>query len=199
MLFNYQLMNFEESRLYIIDRLQSELRPNLYYHCLNHTLDVLESAIRLAKMEMIEEHERMLIKTAALYHDSGMLYAYDGHEEASVRLANSVLPGFGFSEKDISTINGMIMATRLPQTPNNKLEQILCDADLDYLGRDDFFMISHRLKLEWHERGQIQVLRDWYHGQIAFLSNHFYFTDSAKKLRRQKKIDNLNEIKALFS
>ncbi len=192
-------MNFEESRLYVIDRLQSELRPNLYYHCLNHTLDVLESAIRLAKMEMIGEHEMMLIKTAALYHDAGMLYAYDGHEEASVRLANSVLPGFGFSEKDISIINGMIRATRLPQTPNNKLEQILCDADLDYLGRDDFFMISHRLKLEWHERGQAQVLRDWYHGQIDFLSNHFYFTDSAKKLRRQKKIDNLNEIKALFS
>lgn len=192
-------MNFEESRLYIIDRLQSELRPNLYYHCLDHTLDVLESAIRLAKLEMVGEHGMMLIKTAALFHDSGMLYAYNGHEEASVRLANAVLPGYGFSGDDIAAIKGMIMATKLPQSPDNKLEQILCDADLDYLGREDFFMISHRLKLEWHERGQVQTLRDWYHGQIDFLSNHTYFTDSAKKLRRKKKIDNLNEIKALFS
>ena len=33
-------------------------------------------------------------------------------------------------------------ATKIPQTPLTKLEEIICDADLDYLGREDFFEIS---------------------------------------------------------
>lgn len=192
-------MNFEGARSYVLDRLRSELKPNLYYHCLQHTVDVLESAIRLAKMEMVSEEELILLKTAALYHDSGMLFAYDGHEEASVRLASSVLPGFGYSEQDIEKVNGMIMATKLPQNPQNKAEQILSDADLDYLGREDFFMISHRLKLEWSDRGLKQTLKEWYVGQVEFLSNHSYYTASAKKTRREKKLDNLQQIEALLS
>lgn len=192
-------MNLEEARSYILERLSTELNPNLFYHTLEHTLDVLEAAMRIAKKENITGDETLLIKTAALYHDSGMLVTYDGHESASVDIACSVLPGFGYSANQIEAVKGMIMATKLPQNPHNKLEEILCDADLDYLGRDDFFMISHRLKQEWHVRGHQQSLKEWYHGQIAFLSNHVYFTDSAIQLRRPKKIDNLNQIKALFT
>jgi len=192
-------MNFEEARSYILERLSTELSPGLFYHSLEHTLDVLESAIRIAKKEQFTGSDMLLIKTAALYHDAGMLLTYDGHEKASAEIARSVLPGFGYSAKQIAAVEGMIMATQLPQNPQNKQEEVLCDADLDYLGRDDFFMISHRLKQEWHIRGHQQSLKEWYIGQIAFLSNHVYFTDSAKQLRRPKKIDNLDQIKALFS
>jgi len=192
-------MNFEDARSYILERLSTELNPNLFYHTLDHTLDVFESAIRIAKKENIPENDIPLIKTAALYHDSGMLVTYDGHESASVDIAQRVLPGFGYSVQQMEVIKGMIMATKLPQNPHNKLEKVLCDADLDYLGRDDFFMISHRLKQEWHVRGHQQSLKEWYNGQIAFLSSHVYFTESAIELRRPKKIDNLNQIKALFT
>jgi hypothetical protein len=92
----------------------------------------------------------------------------------------------------------MIMATMLPQHATNKLEMIICDADLDYLGRDDFFMISHRLKLEWHEMGQTSRLIEWYKGQIEFLEGHHYFLESTKELRQAKKEENLAEIKELF-
>jgi predicted HD phosphohydrolase len=161
-------------------------------------VDVLESAIRIGKLEGMSGHDLLLLKIAALYHDAGMLLAYDGHEEASVGIVDSVLPEYGFKLADITRINNMIRATKLPQKPHNIMEMVLCDADLDYLGRDDFFMISHRLKLEWHERGFKQTLKEWYFGQIDFLSNHKYFTKSAIDLRRPKKIKNLREVEALF-
>lgn len=192
-------MNFEEARAYILERLKSELRPDLYYHSLQHTVDVMESAIRIGKKEGVNDHEMLLIKTAALYHDAGMLHAYDGHEEASVNIVEATLPEYGFIRADIDQINSMIMSTKLPQDPHSKLEMVLCDADLDYLGREDFFMISHRLKMEWSDRGFKQTLREWYRGQITFLTNHRYWTKSAIDLRRPGKIKNLREIEALFS
>lgn len=192
-------MNFEEARAYIIDKLQNELRPELYYHSLQHTIDVLESANGLAKTEGVTAEELILIRTAALYHDAGMITTYEGHEAASVELAERVLPDFGYTAKQIKQIAGMIMATKLPQTPHNILECILCDADLDYLGSDRFYMVSHRLKQEWHVRGNVFSLKQWYQGQVAFLNSHTFFTASAKALRDEKKLQNLKEIEELFA
>jgi len=86
----------------------------------------------------------------------------------------------------------MIMATKIPQTPLNHLEQIMADADLDYLGRDDFQVISDRLFQEL----EIPDKNKWNKIQIAFFEKHSYFTESAKRLRNDKKQENLAKIKA---
>jgi len=192
-------MEYELAKEYIVDRLDKELSPSLYYHSLSHTFDVYESATRLARMENLSTHDLRLLQTAAFYHDSGMLMTYDGHENASIEIVNEVLPGYNYNNEDIHKINQMIMATKLPQNAHSKLEKIICDADLDYLGRDDFFLIAHRLKLEWLERGTKHTLRQWYEGQIKFLEQHRYFTQSAKQLRLEKKKQNLKEIWELFN
>lgn len=192
-------MDYELAKEYIVKRLQKELSPTLYYHSLSHTFDVYESATRLAEMESVSEHELRLLQTATFYHDAGMLLTYEGHEKASTEIANEMLPVYNYSRQDIEAVNKMIMATKLPQNAHTLPEKIICDADLDYLGRDDFFLIAHRLKLEWMERGTKNTLRQWYEGQIQFLEHHHYFTESARKLRLQKKKKNLGEIKELFN
>ncbi len=192
-------MEYELAKEYIVKRMDKDLSPFLYYHNLSHTFDVYESARRLAEMEKVSEHNLKLLQTACFYHDSGMLLRYDGHEQASTEIASQVLPGFGYTREDIKMINSMIMATKLPQNAHSLIEMIICDADLDYLGRDDFFMIAHRLKLEWMERGTKHTLRQWYQGQIEFLGQHRYFTQSAIKLRLEKKKKNLAEIRELFN
>lgn len=192
-------MDFELAKQYIIRRMERELDSTLYYHSLNHTNDVYNSATRLAEMEGVNSDDLKLLQTAACYHDSGMLITYKGHEKASTQIAAEVLPEYNYSIEEIEIVNKMIMATKLPQNADSHLEKIICDADLDYLGRDDFFMIAHRLKLEWKERGSDNTLREWYEGQIQFLENHRYFTESAKSLRLKKKKQNLKEIRELFS
>lgn len=192
-------MDFEGTKRYILDQLQKGLKPTLYYHDINHTLDVYHSVERIAGLEKVSKHEELLIKTAALFHDSGMLRTYTGHEAASCEIANETLPKFGYQANDIEWICKMIMTTKLPQSASEKLEMILCDADLDYLGRDDFYMISHRLKLEWNLlKINPTTLREWYELQVRFLENHSYFTKAAIESRNAGKQYNLEQIKELI-
>jgi len=191
-------MNFEGAKNFILEKLKKELKPTLYYHDLHHTLDVYHSVERIAALEKVNSTELLLLKTAAMYHDCGMLRAYVGHEEASCEIADEYLPGFGYKPEEIKVINRMIMATQLPQNASDHLEQIICDADLDYLGRDDFFMISHRLKLEWNlQKFNTTTLKEWYKLQINFLGNHQFFTKSAIETREEMKQQNLNQIKEI--
>lgn len=188
-------MNYEAAKKYILNKLERELDPKLTYHSVNHTLDVLESAVRLADMESLPEKELLLLKTACVFHDCGMLVTYRGHEEASVKICGECLPTFGYSEEDTAVVCRMILTTKLPQCASEPLDKILCDADLDYLGRPDFFMIAHRLKYEWDIlKIHPTSLQEWYKIQRDFLSAHRYFTVSAIRLRQSFKMDNLKQI-----
>lgn len=193
-------MDYTGAKDFIVRKLREELKPELLYHSIEHTFDVLESAERIGTLENINGHEITLLKTAALFHDSGMLIQYIGHEEASTVLTKKYLPEFGYSDDDIRIINDMIMTTKLPQSAQTHLEKILCDADLDYLGRDDFFMIAHRLRYEWNklEINQTNLLK-WYEMQYNFLTNHKYFTKAALSTRNEKKAQNIADVKELLS
>jgi len=192
-------MDFAGAKSYILEKMERELNPDLVYHCLDHTLDVFSAALKIAEMEGVSGKDLILLKTAAVYHDSGMLLRYVGHEDASIEIIREILPRFEFSEEDIGTIAIMIGTTKLPQGADTFLAKILCDADLDYLGRDDFFMTSHRLRHEWDTLNINKLtLYDWYQLQIRFLESHEYFTKCAIKLRQKKKLENLKQIKDLL-
>ena len=135
-------MKYPEARDFIIKKLSNELDPDLTYHSIEHTLDVLNAAGNFAELESISAHDRIILETAALFHDSGMLTTYISHEDASVDIARKYLPEYGYETRDIDLISDMIITTKLPQSASTFLEKILCDSDLDYLGREDFFMIG---------------------------------------------------------
>lgn len=189
--------DFKEIYSHVTSILRQELAPTLVYHNVYHTLDVLEQAERIAESEKTNENDLYLIKVAALYHDIGFLYAHGGHEEKSCHYANVDLPEFGLCETEISRICNMIMATKIPQSPKTKLEEILCDADLDYLGRADYFAISNKLKEEFLIYRVIQNQADWLPLQIRFFENHHYCTLSSMELRNPVKIEHLQKLKEL--
>jgi uncharacterized protein len=140
----------------------------------------------------------ILIKTGALFHDLGFCETYDGHEDASIRLAREKLPDYGYSDSDVNIVTGLIKCTELPQTPKNHLEEIMADADLDYLGRDDLFLTGQKLQYEWKLRGKVSSLREWHEIQFKFIKKHNYFTSSARKLRDQGKQENIKQLKTLL-
>ncbi|MFI5160222.1 MAG: hypothetical protein ACHQHN_03050 [Sphingobacteriales bacterium] len=187
-------MLFEQAGEFILNKLQNEIPANLCYHNIHHTHDVRAAAEMLGKAEHISADDMKLLLTAACYHDSGFLNVLHEHEAESCRIAKENLPGFGFNDEAIERICGMIMATQIPQLPKNKLEQILADADLDYLGRDDFFNIGDTL---YHERG-LKDRDEWNMTQLNFMQQHHYFTQTALNLRRPKKQENLEKVKALL-
>lgn len=188
-------MQFKKAGKYIIDKLSRELPSYLSYHSVEHILDVYAAAERIGKNEGISQHDMKLLLTAAWYHDSGFLRGAKDHEEESCRIAANVLPSHGYSARDVETIQGMIMATKIPQQPKNLLEEILADADLDYLGRDDFFVIGDKLFNELSMFGFISTENDWNKLQVRFLENHCYFTHTAVQTRQEKKQRHLQQIK----
>ena len=182
---------------FIVEKMRRELPSFIVYHSIEHTLDVHDAAVRLAKLEGLDEAGIRLVRAAALLHDSGITVAFIDHEDLSAEIAAKYLPSFGFFPDEISKIQQMIITTKLPQDAKSIEEQILCDADLDYLGRNDFFIIGQKLRLEWELVGNKVSLCDWYVIQMNFLRNHKYFTLSASALRNERKMQNLEEIQQL--
>ena len=189
-------MEFEKVKKFILGKLKKELTKNLTYHSLGHIKDVYGAAEQLAKLEGIKGEDLTLLLTAVLFHDSGFLISQKEHERLSCEIAAKHLPEYGYTPEQMTVIFGMIMATQIPQNPHNKLEQIICDADLDYLGREDFFTIGNKLFDELCMYGIIDSENEWNKLQVRFLEKHHYFTASAKKLRKDKKAANLLLVKS---
>jgi hypothetical protein len=190
-------MDLPAAEKYILEKLESELSPNLTYHCKGHVLDVLNAAMMYAELEQITVYEKLLLKTAVLFHDSGFIVQAKEHEAIGCEIARKSLPGFGYTEEEIARICGMIMATRIPQTAHNKLEEIICDSDLDYLGRDDFWHIGPTLFTELKTFGVIENEEAWNRMQLKFLNTHRYLTEHAIRLRKAKKQEHIRQIQAI--
>ena len=180
-------MDFLKAKTYINRRMRKELPKHLSYHSMAHIKDVFDSARRIAKIEGIKGDDLKLLLIAAMYHDCGFVIQSKDHEKISCDIAKENLPGFGFTPEQVKAICGMIMATQVPQKPKNHLEQILCDADLDYLGRDDFFEIGNRLFHELQVYGIINTEDEWNRLQIRFLEQHHFFTETAIATRKPQK------------
>ncbi len=194
----YQKIQFEDLNHYVLDRLERELPKHLYYHNLKHTIDVTISVEIIGTGEEVSEQEMILLKTAALFHDFGQIYGALNHEERSAEIAQTVLPRFNYTPQQIDQISQLIIATKLPPNPKTILEKIIADADLDYLGRDDFIPISNSLYRELKVQGMVQDLNEWNKLQIEFLSKHQFFTKTAQNMRLINKEKQIERIKKLI-
>lgn len=171
------------------------LSPHLTYHSKEHTIDVLKQSLRIASSEgIVDPYELLSLKFAALFHDIGFLKTYANHEAKGCELFLEYAEMEAFSDTEKTDIQSLIMATKLPQSPKNHLEQIICDADLDYLGRDDFFTIGDNLRKEFLHYNIVADNEAWEKLQLNFLKNHQYFTESSRLLREPVKQMNFSKL-----
>lgn len=189
------MKNWDALYTNVMGCLKEKLSPKLTYHHWKHTEHVVEMAEFIGHKEHCTEEEIILIKTAALFHDAGFVNPItDNHEDESIRYAQKRLPEYGYTKSDIEQIVGMINATKIPQNPQNKLERILADADLEYLGTDNFIYIGNKLYQELkHENPNLSV-DEWNEIQIKFLESHVYHTHYCLQNRAEKKAQNLQAL-----
>ncbi|MDG1657611.1 MAG: adenylate/guanylate cyclase domain-containing protein [Crocinitomicaceae bacterium] len=191
----YSSINYYKAERHIMRVLSEGLSSSLYYHSIAHTKDVVSAVEHLALLENVTDEGLFLLKSAATYHDAGFVEQYDKNEPIGARLAEEILPKYGYTKKHIDTIKDLIYVTEIPHKPKTRLEEIICDADLDYLGRDDFDEIATRLRDELKEHGKIESDKQWDEIQVKFLTAHRYFTKTAIKTRKKKKQQNLQAVK----
>lgn len=194
----FKLIQFTDIQEIILDKLEKELPRYLYYHNVKHTVDVVTEVELIGWAEGCTDDEVLLLKTAGLFHDAGHTIGYDNHENYGCELARDFLPKYGYSEEQIERICEIIMATQMPPQPTDLLQKIICDADLDYLGRSDMIPVSNTLYKELKEQDKIGTFNDWNKLQVKFISGHQYFTNTARSLREVNKQKQIERIKKLI-
>lgn len=195
----FGLIQFTDIQELILDKLEKELPDYLYYHNVKHTVDVVTEVELIGWGEGCSDEEILLLKTAGLFHDAGHTIAYDNHEFYGTQIAKEMLPKYNYSPEQIERICSIIMATKLPPRPTNLLENIICDSDLDYLGRSDFIPVSNTLYEELKAQNKMGSLNDWNKIQVKFISGHQYFTETARSLREVNKQLQIERIQSLIT
>ncbi|HQV55681.1 MAG TPA: YitT family protein, partial [Chitinophagaceae bacterium] len=189
-------MQYEKAYMFLMPKLEKDLPSWLTYHNAQHTKNVIEAAEHLAVTENISGRDLVILKTAALFHDSGFLENHQRHEELSCQFAKKYLPDYEYNDEEIELICSMIMATRLPQTPKEELAKYLCDADLYYLGTEEYDSYAKKLFAEFKKTGFVKTNAEWQIKQADFLATHNYFTPTARGERDLLKKKVLQKIKS---
>jgi len=182
-----------------LDDLNTKLSSKLSYHSVDHTLGALETCELYLKHMNIDARQAKLLRIGILFHDIGFTKTIVEHEAKGAEIATEMMSKLGFSKDDIQVVVGLILATKVPQQPHTVLEQIICDVDLDYLGRDDFYPIGNLLFKELKAYSLVTNLNDWNKIQIKFLEKHEYHTDFAIKKRQPEKEKRIAELKKLIT
>jgi HD superfamily phosphodiesterase len=191
-----QLLRLLDLEEFILEKLDKELPEDLFFHNVEHTSHVYAQVELLGRGEKVSDEELLLLRTAALLHDTGYIDGIDDHENRSVEYAREILPVYRYSEEQIERICNLIMSTKLPPEPKDLLEQIINDANLDHIGRVDFLIQSDKLFQEYRMRHKVKSKKEWNQFQINFLSDHEFYTDIAKRMRevtKEQQIENIRQ------
>lgn len=192
------MKGYNTVRKTILGILHTQLSDDLYYHGVHHTLDALRSSKVYLKHIQISKHEAKLLRLGILLHDIGFAETTENHEQKGIEIAEKILGQHHFSDQDIQIITGLILATKIPQRPQSLLEQIICDVDLDYLGRSDFYEIGDQLYRELKVYKGMADRNEWNRLQIKFLEAHQYHTEFAIQNRQPQKEQRILELKKMI-
>jgi len=195
----FGLIQFTDIQEIVLDKLEMDLPGHLFYHNVKHTVDVVTEVELIGWAEGCSDEEILLLKTAALFHDAGHIVGYDNHEFYGTQIAREMLPVYNYTPEQVERICGLIMATKLPPKPSDLLESIICDSDLDYLGRSDFIPVSNTLFEELKAQNKMGSLNEWNKIQVKFISGHQYFTKTAQSLREVNKQLQIERIQSLIT
>lgn len=199
--FGYKLNSMDYDLLIpkILDyltRLVSEKRADYCFHNSHHTQDVVDATQEMADNYSLNSEEKFIVVAAAYFHDTGYLFGgAKDHETRSAEIAEQFLKEEQVPALVIEKVKSCILATKMPQSPRNLLESILCDADLFHLGTLDF---EERNKLMQQEAEHVKGVKidksSWRRRTIELMEHHAFHTDYAKEKLNQGKANNLESL-----
>ena len=180
----------------MLELLRTKLPESLYYHGADHTLKVMEVAEEYIEHHKLGVHEAQILRLAVLLHDVGYTKSSLNHEEEGAKIAKEMMTELGYSFLHTKVVADLIRATKMPHRPTNQLERIICDVDLDYLGRENYKDVSELLFKELYENSMIDSREEWIKMQVDFLENHKFHTLYARNERQPVKEKWLAELRS---
>src|ERR1700744_4186837 len=192
---NYQQL-LEQAHDFVLSFYKTHDTSNLLYHNQNHTEDVVAAATKIANHYQLNDDDFFIVLASVWFHDLGYMVDISNHEEKGAEIATDFFGKHDIDKKHIDQIVGCIRATKMPQSPHNLLEEIVCDADLFHLGTDDFKKKDKLLREEINILHNADISKEaWHEKSIKFLEDHHYHTDYCQLLLNGTKEKNLEELK----
>ncbi|MCX6269808.1 MAG: HD domain-containing protein [Bacteroidetes bacterium] len=187
---DYQI--FKEAEKHVMELLENGLSKDKLFHTKKHTRDVLKNAEIIAAFQQLPEDDLNILRVSALFHDTGYVIVYENHELVSVAYAEEFLRSRQVSESIISQVKEAILATQIPQKPNDLIGEMLCDADLMHLTYDDYFEVMELMRQEWANVGVAKLNpHDFHMNSIRFFNAHHFYSEYGKKVLQPKKAHTL--------
>lgn len=165
------------------------------YHNIEHTTEVVDISQKIAELENLSSDDTEMLIIASWFHDTGYFHCCHGHEDQSSEYARDFLQKNNYPNEKIEKVIECIKATKIPHSPKSKIEEIICDADLQNLGMKDGEKRSELLRKEFEMKG-IKKLSDieWIKMSLEFFKKHKYYTNYAKKEFEVQKNHNQNRL-----
>ena len=185
----------EEIETYVSRFITEQIPARYIYHDLQHTRNVVQSAEEIAAYYSLSEDDLEILRIAAWFHDLGYDQGPEGHERRSAEHARRYLEEKGYPEEKIRTIEDCILATKLPANPKSNLQEILCDADLNHLGKKTYWERCSRVRQELNAiKDLVMSDSEWVDFELNFLTKHQYFTSAARTLYDKRKKKHLRQL-----
>lgn len=188
--------NYQDLKTQVFEKLRNELPPVYQYHSFEHTQNMISVIPQYIEEYDLSDSEIEALHLAILFHDLGFTVDWKEHELRGSKMAEKAMTDKGYSAESIKLVQSLIMATKIPQTPHSDLEKLICDIDLDYLGRDDYFQRSELLFEEWLALGLIENRKDWEEKELKFLENHHFHSFFGINYRQPVLKKNLRKIQS---
>lgn len=181
---------------YAREVLWRDLPEHITYHSINHTIEVVQSALEIGRKQGLTTDELEVLELSCWFHDLGYSKGAENHEKIGAQMARTFLENKKYPEEKIAKVEGCIMATQMPQNPKNNLEQIMCDADLMHLADDDYFKKADLLHKEIEQTKSCKISeKEWLKMNQEFLNGHCFFTDYAKNNYESAVKENLKKVR----
>jgi hypothetical protein len=178
-----QILRLGDLEELVFNNLLKQLPEYIHFHTTEYARKIYNQAFLLCRSEEIEQEDRLLARTAALLLYSGLTQAYHNFENRSAVICREILPDFGYSESQVDQISNLILATKMPFTPRNKLENIMIDVRMEYLGWPDYTEQIKNLYQELKEAGSKINGQQFKKQQLELLYSFEFNTLAARRLR----------------
>ena len=175
---------------YVFNLFKEKLPPDHVYHNFKHTFQTVKACKALSNAYSLTSRDLEILLLAAIFHDTGYIETYQGHEEISIRIFNEFIKG-DYPLEDIKKVEELILSTKAGTRPDGTLQEILHDADYINIGKKKFVQRAELLRIEW-ERLLNRTYTDleWAEIQLNFLiSTNFVTEEALGKLDDQREVN----------
>jgi predicted metal-dependent HD superfamily phosphohydrolase len=197
------MMNYNATaaivKAHVLNLFDAHAKPELTYHNLHHTQQVVAYAGQIAAAYTLPAEELFILTVAAWFHDTGHLFTtMELHEEKSVELMKEFLHKEAIDTALTNKIAQCIMATKYPPHPATLLEEIICDADTYHFGTPDFIMTDEQVKKEMMLCTHRYFIT-WDKDTLQLLEKHVFFTAYCREKLAEGKQANIRYLQSKIS